>query len=263
MGEGRDGGMDYGVDKPTSFLDDSRSTTMTGAREHLANVQATRADIDNYNNQLNQLTQAQDVSDFFGGNDPSAFSTPAPVVKAPRVAFNNQPISGDFFVNRVSRGLQNLFGGGGGGDRDTTRSSPSANRFQSGLATLMGGTPEYGMSPGAMGGRAERDTVPDFVRVGGGTAPLPARPQTLGAPRPSPFNINNLEAGRPGMDDLLGDPLIYAQDRPIDRRPRPDPNEIANALTVPPYDINNLEAGRPTGASGLSPGAIGGQILPS
>ena len=266
MGEGRDGGMDYGVDKPTSFLDDSRSTTMTGAREHLANVQATRADIDNYNNQLNQLTQAQDVSDFFGGNDPSAFSTPAPVVKAPRVAFNNQPISGQGPVNTFSRYLQtftepvaDFFRGD---SSPSSSPSPSANRFQSGLASLMGGTPEYGMSPGAMGGRAERDTVPDFVRVGGGTAPLPARPQTLGAPRPSPFNINNLEAGRPGMDDLLGDPLIYAQDRPIDRRPRPDPNEIANALTVPPYDINNLEAGRPTGASGLSPGAMGGRYFP-
>jgi hypothetical protein len=64
--------------------------------------------------------------------------------------------------------------------------------------------------------------------------------------------------------DRLGDPLIYAQDRPIDRRPRPDPNEIANALTVPPYDINNLEAGRPGGSSGLgqSPGAMGGRYFP-
>ena len=34
--------------------------------------------------------------------------TPAPVVSAPRIPFNNQPISGDFFVNRVSRGLQDL-----------------------------------------------------------------------------------------------------------------------------------------------------------
>ena len=177
MGEKQGGGMDYGVDEPTSSLDDSRSTSMVGAREGLARRMETDANIRDLNARI-------------------------PDVQPARVAFNNQPISGDFFVNRVSRGLQNLFGGGDGGDRDTTRSSPSANRFQSGLASLMGGTPEYGMSPGAMGGRAERDTVPDFVRVGGGTAPLPARPQTLGAPRPSAFNINNFEAGRPGMDDL-------------------------------------------------------------
>ena len=95
--------MDYGVDEPTSSLDDSRSTSMVGAREGLARRMETDANIRDLNARI-------------------------PDVQPARVAFNNQPISGDFFVNRVSRGLQNLFGGGDGGDRDTTRSSPSANR---------------------------------------------------------------------------------------------------------------------------------------
>jgi hypothetical protein len=154
------------------------------------------------------------------------------------------------------------------------------NQFNKGLASLTGARafspmsdfPSYMTSPRA--GTDTRDenldaTDPTMAALTRAVPALNASynrapfPVGGGTSRPD-YNINNLEAGRPGMDDLLGDPLIYAQDRPIDRRPRPDPNEIANALTVPPYDINNLEAGRLGGSSGLgqSPGAMGGRYFP-
>jgi len=71
-------------------------------------------------------------------------------------------------------------------------------------------------------------------------------PMGGGTSRPD-YNINNLEAGRPGMDDLLGDPLIYAQDRPIDRRPRPDADEMTRYVSPIGFDTRDMgrDASRP------------------
>ena len=49
MGEKQGGGMDYGVYEPTSSLDDSRSTSMVGAREGLARRMETDANIRDLN----------------------------------------------------------------------------------------------------------------------------------------------------------------------------------------------------------------------
>lgn len=98
-------------------------------------------------------------------------TTPAPVVSAPRIPFNDQPISGDFFVNRLSRGLQdmgrNIFGGGtqtddrGPSGADVGAVSVDDNQFNQGLASLTGTRdaspmsdfPSYMSSP-----RADTDT---------------------------------------------------------------------------------------------------------
>jgi len=98
-------------------------------------------------------------------------TTPAPVVSAPRIPFNDQPISGDFFVNRLSRGLQdmgrNIFGGGtqtddrGPSGADVGAVSVNDNQFNQGLASLTGTRdaspmsdfPSYMSSP-----RADTDT---------------------------------------------------------------------------------------------------------
>jgi len=234
------------------------------ARDALASSNATAANVAQMNNAVPDVKPGgilDRISSAFGSalspakEGPTTFSGAQDSSMLPGV-FNYVPD-----VQQVQNYLQQFTSAddqGYQGSSPSSSPSPSANRFQSGLATLMGGTPEYNMSPGAMGGRAERDTVPDFVRVGGGTAPLPARPQTLGAPRPSPFNINNLEAGRPAdpfaifppdapefpseaermamerradyMLPLQQQTSAFPPDAPglIDARQRPDPNEIAN-----------------------------------
>jgi hypothetical protein len=83
MGEKEGGGMDYGVDEPTSSLDDSRSTSMVGAREGLARRMETDANIRDLNARI-------------------------PDVQTGMPLLNNQDMSRDFFVNRASRGLQSF-----------------------------------------------------------------------------------------------------------------------------------------------------------
>ena len=116
-------------------------------------------------------------------------TTPAPVVETPRVAFNNQPMSGDFFVNRVSRGLQNLFSGGtqtddrGPSGADVGAVSVDDNQFNRGLASLSG--------------------VPDFVRIGGGTS-SPTRNTGPFIPDPPTVNVDpTMAALRRGAPALM------------------------------------------------------------
>jgi len=202
--------------------------------------------------------------------------TPTPVVSAPRIPFNDQPISGDFFVNRLSRGLQdmgrNIFGGGtqtddrGPSGADVGAVSVDDNQFNQGLASLSG--------------------VPDFVRIGGGTS-SPTRNTGPFIPDPPTVNIDpTMAALRRGAPALMAsnaaeEAVQTAVAQPkfmfdygfgdagspqIDDRPRPDPNEIKNKGIIAPLRTVPAGGGDPllfqdSRIMGMSPGAMGGSTI--
>ena len=194
-------------------------------------------------------------------------TTPAPNVQPSRIAFNNQPISGDFFVNRLSRGLQdmgrNIFGGG---TQTDDRGSPGAdvgavsvddNQFNQGLASLSGTRafspmsdfPSYMSSP-----RADTDTDTTMAALQRGAPALMASNaaeeavQTAVAQPKFMFDYGFGDAGSPQIDD----------------RPRPDPNEIKNKGIIEPLRTVPVGGGDPllfqdSRIMGMSPGAMGGR----
>ena len=136
--------------------------------------------------------------------------TPSPVVSTPTVAFNNQPMSGDFFVNRVSRGLQNFLGGGtqtddrGPSGADVGAGSVNDNPFNQGLASLSG--------------------VPDFVTMGGGTSSSPSddRDTTMAA----------LRRGAPAL--MASNQRDADQEMLMETRPNLFPQELGGGTIASP-----------------------------
>lgn len=137
-------------------------------------------------------------------------TAPAPVVETPRVAFNNQPMSGDFFVNRVSRGLQNLFSGGtqtddrGPSGADVGAVSVNDNQFNRGLASLSG--------------------VPDFVTMGGGTSPS--------EDRDTDTTMAALRRGAPAL--IASNQRDADQGRMMETRPNLFPEELGGGTIASP-----------------------------
>ena len=195
-------------------------------------------------------------------------TTPAPVVETPRVAFNNQPMSGDFFVNRVSRGLQNLFSGGtqtddrGPSGADVGAVSVDDNQFNQGLASLSG-VPDFVRIGGGTSPSDDRDTdttmaalrravptlrasnAPDFVTMGGGTSTPPPQDFQNIIDRPQQGFQNIIDRPQQGFQNIIGplrttggDPLLFQDSRIMGMSPG------AMGGRAPSY--------------GMSPGAMGG-----
>ena len=239
-------------------------------------------------------SQANDVSDFFGGNDPSAFSTPAPDVRPTSMldkvssAFSSAvgpakegptTFSGaqdssmlPSFFNYVPdlQQMQNYFqqftssDDRGPSDSDVGAVSVNDNQFNQGLASLSG--------------------VPDFVRIGGGTS-SPTRNTGPFIPDPPTVNVDpTMSALRRGAPFLMArnaaEEAVQTAVAPpkfmfdygfgdagspqIDDRPRPDPNEIKNKGIIAPLRTAPAGGGDPllfqdSRIMGMSPGAMGGR----
>jgi hypothetical protein len=270
MGEKEGGGMDYGVDEPTSSLDDSRSTSMVGAREGLARRMETDANIRDLNARI-------------------------PDVQTGMPLLNNQDMSRDFFVNRASRGLQSFtdpiasffMGPGyasepasfsplpastnlGRGDdfgivnQEMIRMSP----FEQGIAALTGRG-----SDRASERRADYMTP---LQVGS-PSPLPnVRPSVMPVVKTKPMAQPSYSPGRSALtgvtDDPFapltqpGDPRRYdvnpygpgVTDVPtIDSRPRPDADEMTRYVSPIGFDTRDEALDATVGADFFGEGTLG------
>lgn len=197
--------------------------------------------------------------------------TPAPVVQTSSVdmpLLNDQNMSRDFSVNRVSRSLMDMgrdfFGGGtqtddrGPSGADVGAVSVNDNQFNQGLASLSG--------------------VPDFVRIGGGTS-SPTRNTGSFIPDPPTVNVDpTMAALRRGAPALMASNQRDAdQEMLMETRPNLFPQELGGGtIASPPRSgfqniidpIRTVPAGggdpllfQDSRIMGMSPGAMGGSNI--
>ena len=188
--------------------------------------------------------------------------TPAPVVSTPRVAFNDQPMSGQGPVNTFSRYLQSFtddvsdfLGGGtqtddrGPSSADVGAVSVNDNQFNRGLASLSG--------------------VPDFVTMGGGTSSSPSDDRdtdtTMAALRrgaPALIASNQRDADQGMMMETR--PNLFPQELGGGTIASPPRSGFQNIIDRPPQDFQNKIIGplRTTGGDPLLFGDDSPQIGP-
>jgi len=196
-------------------------------------------------------------------------TTPAPNVRPSRIAFNNQPMSGQGPVNTFSRYLQSFtddvsdfLGGGtqtddrGPSGADVGAVSVNDNQFNQGLASLSG--------------------VPDFVRIGGGTS-SPTRNTGPFFPDPPTVNVDpTMAALRRGAPALIAsNQRDVDQGMMMETRPNLFPQELGggtiaspprsgfqNIIDRPPQDFQNKIIGPLRTAPAGSPNDFQNIIYP-